>query len=581
VDLTGLKDGDCCGLAAIQGQFGLVGIRADEDALDVEGRGDEEARTALENKVDKEEGKGLSENDYTDEDKAIVDGVTTALNGKVDKDGDKVLSDNNYSDEDKAIVVNTPTALDGKADKSNTYTKTETNTLLSAKANTSDLSTVATSGDYDDLTNKPELSEVATSGSYDDLTDKPTIDNEIKSDSTNAVENKAIYDFLNNLLPEATETGNPISITNASGLNAKSLKVELEPIQDLNGYDSPWVGGGGKNKLPLILSDIKTINTSGTWTGNTYVLNGITYEVQTDTNGNITGIKATGTASANANFRVYQTDNPTNTQVDFFANKILNGCPTNGTTSTYFEYIQIGTSTTLGRDLGSEYSTPVDMSGYYGVTQVYVGVSVRNGFECPTGGLLFKPMLRLSTEADGTFAPYSNICPISGRTQTVVSVNSEDTTIPFNQTVYGGEVDVTSGGTSNKFGFVNSFQRINIDSSGKLWKIAILSSIAPISGDYYTKCLCNMYKCVALQTCRDNTVLGIESICVYGNGIFISGFIGRENELDSLLPNLQVAYIFDTSTTINTPAFDIPLNKGDNTLTADGDMELVYSKTPQ
>ncbi|MBP5653425.1 MAG: glycoside hydrolase, partial [Lachnospiraceae bacterium] len=31
VDLTGLKDGDCCGLAAIQGRFGLVGIRADED----------------------------------------------------------------------------------------------------------------------------------------------------------------------------------------------------------------------------------------------------------------------------------------------------------------------------------------------------------------------------------------------------------------------------------------------------------------------------------------------------------------------------------------------------------------------
>lgn len=41
--------------------------------------------TALSNKVDKVTGKGLSENDYTDTDKDIVDNVTTNLAGKVDK----------------------------------------------------------------------------------------------------------------------------------------------------------------------------------------------------------------------------------------------------------------------------------------------------------------------------------------------------------------------------------------------------------------------------------------------------------------------------------------------------------------
>ncbi len=40
--------------------------------------------TALDGKVDKITGKGLSENDYTNADKAIVDGVTTALASKVD-----------------------------------------------------------------------------------------------------------------------------------------------------------------------------------------------------------------------------------------------------------------------------------------------------------------------------------------------------------------------------------------------------------------------------------------------------------------------------------------------------------------
>ena len=77
-------------------------------------------------------------------------------------------------------------------DVSNLATKTE----LSAKANTSDLSAVATSGSYNDLSDKPtipdvsnlatktelsakantsDLSAVATSGSYNDLSNKPNI----------------------------------------------------------------------------------------------------------------------------------------------------------------------------------------------------------------------------------------------------------------------------------------------------------------------------------------------------------------------------------------------------------------------
>lgn len=47
--------------------------------------------------------------------------------------------------------------------------------MLAEKADTDDLATVATSGDYDDLLNKPSLATVATSGDYDDLTNKPVI----------------------------------------------------------------------------------------------------------------------------------------------------------------------------------------------------------------------------------------------------------------------------------------------------------------------------------------------------------------------------------------------------------------------
>ena len=98
----------------------------------------------------------------------------------------------------------------GSVDLSNYYTKTETDNLLNDKADTSSLATVATSGDYDDLLNKPtipsaqvnsdwnavsgvaeilnkpSLATVATSGSYNDLTDQPTIpDISTKMDKSN------------------------------------------------------------------------------------------------------------------------------------------------------------------------------------------------------------------------------------------------------------------------------------------------------------------------------------------------------------------------------------------------------------
>jgi len=46
---------------------------------------------------------------------------------------------------------------------------------LDDKLETADLATVATTGDYDDLTGKPSLATVATTGDYDDLTGKPTL----------------------------------------------------------------------------------------------------------------------------------------------------------------------------------------------------------------------------------------------------------------------------------------------------------------------------------------------------------------------------------------------------------------------
>ena len=44
-----------------------------------------------------------------------------------------------------------------------------------------------------------------------------------------------------------TIEGNPLNFTTLSAQTAKSTILSLEPIQDLHGYDKPWVGGAGKN----------------------------------------------------------------------------------------------------------------------------------------------------------------------------------------------------------------------------------------------------------------------------------------------------------------------------------------------
>jgi len=55
------------------------------------------AAASMAGKVDKVSGKGLSDNNFTYTDKAIVDGFTAALSGKVDKIPGKGLSTNDFT----------------------------------------------------------------------------------------------------------------------------------------------------------------------------------------------------------------------------------------------------------------------------------------------------------------------------------------------------------------------------------------------------------------------------------------------------------------------------------------------------
>jgi len=200
-----------------------------------------------------------------------------------------------------------------------------------------------------------------------------------------------------------TTSGNPLTLTDCAPINAESLVVELEPKQDLHGQSAPYVGGAGKNKAVLKLSDIKDNNTTGTWSGNVYTINNGTITVLTDSDGNVTGIKVNGTFNATTIVRV-SSDIPL---IQGTAYK-LNGC-TSDTNNCRLDL--------TGNTSGSESYVNIDGDTSFtaGQSSFRMSIIVNSGYQA--SNIMLYPMLRLSTESDSTFAPWENICPITGYTE--------------------------------------------------------------------------------------------------------------------------------------------------------------------
>ena len=183
--------------------------------------------------------------------------------------------------------------------------------------------------------------------------------------------------------PNDTASGQIVHITDgADDIPMDSVKVNIEPVQDLNGQSNPYPAGGGKNKLQTTL----TSKTEG----------GVTFTVNPDGT-----FSAVGTASQ--------------AQVQVIVGKVslLAG-----------EYV-ISDDSNFARGNGIEFY----ITGVSGATTKYAdnarftlteSVADKNVYfyiaQGTTVNATIKPMIRLALITDSTYAPYSNICPISGWT---------------------------------------------------------------------------------------------------------------------------------------------------------------------
>ena len=345
---------------------------------------------------------------------------------------------------------------------------------LSPYAKSADLATVATTGAYSDLSGTPDLTPYIT--------------------ETEADERYMSGDVLD----DETVTGNPITFESLDGGHAKSCEVSFSPKQDLHGYDSPWPGGGGKNKFPLTVETLKSANTTGTWSGNVYSNQGLTYTIQTDLNNNVTGILIKGTTTGNTSFYIIKSTDA----VSFDTEMILSGCPSGGSYSTYgFR----GTDSSLV-EYGSGVNVPAN-------TGVYGRIYIAENYTLPTDGLLYQPMLRLATDSDPTFAPYSNICPISGwdslslrnggKNRVIYVI--ENSFIDANGVIlYSGDYDmliapvtqgveytVTTSSSQPRFGYYTNAPKLNSVSYNATRTMAdgsVFTVTAPITGYIAVRC---------------------------------------------------------------------------------------------
>ena len=199
-----------------------------------------------------------------------------------------------------------------------------------------------------------------------------------------------------------TASGNPIEISDGASAPLVKCVTQITGSQDLHGYDKPWVGGAGKNKLVTDISWMKSNNTGGTWSGNTYSHRNVDITILTDVANNIIGIKAVGTANALHVFNIGLVQGTGE-------NYVLNGCPANGSNRTY--QLQIYNVTDAKYFADGDYGNGFTFLAESGKTY-RVDLVMRQNTGAPSNNFL--PMIRLSTETDPTFAPYSNICPISG-----------------------------------------------------------------------------------------------------------------------------------------------------------------------
>ena len=226
-------------------------------------------------------------------------------------------------------------------------------------------------------------------------------------------------------------SGRLLTFNTKYALPLVSLKLNIEGLQDLHGYDYPWPDGGGKNLLRP-------------WHTNT-TNNGITYTVNSDGTFRTSGIATANSQIISSAFTLPAGDYR------------LSGLPVQGSGTTIFlrALLYESNGSTLVRVLGNDYGN----GGTFNIAAEDVSqnrvikcfTAIQNGQTAPTG--VWKPMISRDLSSTDPFEPYSNICLITAFGGASIYHSGDDTSdytrydVTFGTpwSVYSGELNVLTG----------------------------------------------------------------------------------------------------------------------------------------
>jgi hypothetical protein len=226
-----------------------------------------------------------------------------------------------------------------------------------------------------------------------------------------------------------TASGSLVHITDgADNIPVKSLVSQIVAVQDLHGYDKPWVGGAGKNKLEDTFNTSTLLGVVITADNGVIELNG------TGTGSNSFAIKSRNTSG---NY-IYIPKGNYIFSAQGIGSGIVVGTTYNGA---FYEIARNDSGESVAFSITD--NTPSDYKQSDGsvLLALYITISVMT-----YNHQKVYPMIRLASEPDATFEPYENICPITGFDSGVITVTDNDQvtntyTFAFGQTVYGGYFD--------------------------------------------------------------------------------------------------------------------------------------------
>lgn len=391
-----------------------------------------------------------------------------------------------------------------------------------------------------------------------------------ESFNTTETPSRNIADVLASLGDAISQGAQPVtkklatnSFKTINGGLVDGLTVQFAPVQDLHGYDKPWAGGAGKNLLPFIsIANVKANNTNGTWSGDIYTYNGITYELKFDADGNFIGVLINGITTQNyTDFSLYQ-------QFGVSINPFVSaGNYTISSNSNDIDVVSGYANTSLIRTTG-----PASGNCSDGLSWAFFRVAKNVTFT----NFLVQPMVRLSSIADPTFEPHTNKCSISGHTQVQSKINDTTNTTLLGGTCFNGQVDQVPGDGDNDCDSVTL-----VGTEGITWTFnnqtnfqgvyANMSSVftgEKTSAGYQSKALFSIFK--AITRPQDITPGTAYIDTGWLNMIFPVGTFSTSAEVNAWLAsnNLQVVYELATPTTLTLTGQNITAEVGENNVSA-------------